>query len=151
MEQVTEFLGFSDELKLGIENNLFHEICPLSSHEKSFVLFLIHRHPNILLEILTIKHDFHPFTHTVIPFLVNKIAEQILAIPIPPSVNILNIIKFISYCSAVSFSEFIEIKELDFMKVSLDVSFQLLAKNITQNEPFSLWSYFCHYKSNKNI
>lgn len=144
MEHVAEYLNFSEELKHGVEQNLFQEVCPLSKKDKEFILLLIHHHPNILLEILTIKYDFQPFSHTVVPFLVNKIADQVIQIAIDhPSVNTWNVIQFISYSSAVSFSEFIEMKELDFMKLSLDVSFQLLGKNISPCASRTPYHCFC--------
>lgn len=138
MQHVAEYLNFSEELKDAVENEVFREICPLSSQDKEFIYRIIHHHPNIVLEILNIKNDFQPFSHTVVPFLVNKVTTQIqnmMEVHKTSSLNILNIIQFICYTSVISFTEDIGTKELQLMKITLDVSFQLLSKNLTQKEP----------------
>ena len=141
MEQVTEYLNFTEEIKYGMDTHLFHHEVPLSPDDEIFIRYLMNHHPNTFLEILEIKQDFQPFRHYVIPFLVNKIAEQILALsqiyPDRHSIDIIHIIRFLCYSTVVSFSEHVDIRELDTMKLSLIVSFQLLEKQIPDSFPSS--------------
>lgn len=136
MEHVVEYLNFSEELKLAIENDIFNEFCILSLQDKQFIFDLINHHPNIILEILTMKIGFHSSS---IPFLVDKVSTQIINLtnilnPIT-NINIFNIIQFICYSSVISFTETTLTKDFEIMKMTLDVSFQLLFKNLTPVQP----------------
>lgn len=137
MQHVVDLTNFSQEIIYGIDHNLFSEECSLTETDKKFIRYLVGFHAYILLEILELKQDFQPFCHEVIPFLVNKIADKILYVikgqndlGFYSSVNTMRIIQFICYSAVVSFSENADITDLDVMKLTLEVSFQLLQKTV---------------------
>ena len=89
------------------------------------------RHPSVFLDLLHIKNEFAPFKNFVIPYLVNKLSDNINAITENwYHLNALEIIKFIAYSTVISFYRNVEAEELPWIDLSLKTSFRLLEKKI---------------------
>lgn len=142
MEVVNEYNEFVSTVKLDLESNLFGDTVDLSLADKRFIRKLMVEKPNVFFDILHIKTEFPVFHYIIIPFLVNKVADMIIKIVEGDKLYHLDtfkIISFLSYSSIISFFDNIEPNQLDLFKLSIEVSTQLLKKNVKPPR----YSFFC--------
>lgn len=127
-----EYSTFFQELKYSLEHDLFQESCPLTETDKKCITNILVNHSPLILRLFELQTDFVHFHQVVILILVNKVADEILAILplLPSSIQVLSIIKFFCFASVVSFTEWLAMDELEMVKLNLEQCFRLLDKQI---------------------